>query len=161
MTLPKSAGFTIVEVMLTLGIITTLTTLSLIALVRPQTSGSISTTNTKIVADIKNQQLKAMTGATDGDSQSHSFGIYFENNRYILFRGLNYSPSDTNNFVVNLDSDLIFSSVNLPSNSIVFAKRSGEVVNFNQATSSFVLSSSLDSQQISIRINGYGAINQN
>lgn len=161
MTLQKSLGFTIVELMLTLGVISVLTTVSVIALIRPQDVASVNTTGTKLVADIKNQQLKAMMGGTDGDSHSYPFGIYFENNRYTLFRGLNYSPSDNNNFIVDLDTNLVINNINLPSNTIVFNKRSGEVVNFNPVTNSLVLTSSVGSQNITISVNRYGIINQN
>lgn len=154
-------GFTIVELLLTLGIVSLLAAFATIALIRPQVKTSVDTTAVTLVADIKQQQLKAMVGDAEGSANSQPFGIYFEDNRYTLFRGSTYIVGDPNNFIVNLDTNINITDITFPGNTLGFNKRSGEVAGFVPGQNSLVVRSSISSEQKTIVINRYGTININ
>lgn len=109
-----------------------------------------------LVADTKEQQVKAMVGDSEGLADAQPHGIYFEVDRYILFRG-SYSPLEPSNFTINLDPNLTF-SVLPPAQQIVFDKRSGEVAS---APSSLTLQHAQSGEQKIITINKIGAISIN
>src|SRR3990167_5666809 len=105
----KRQGFTLIELALIMGIIAILISFMSINLLKPQTTASTSSTVQILGADIKEQQIKAMSGDSDGESSTDSQGIYFESNRYTLFRGPNYT-SGSHYFQVDMDQNLILSN---------------------------------------------------
>src|SRR3990167_7972220 len=113
-------GFTLIEILLVMAIIAIITSYATINLLRPQISASLESTTTQISSDIKGQQLKSMAGDSEGAGTSQIYGVRFEADRYILFRGAYPSPSD---FTVNLEPSVLI--VNSPQE-FSFAKRSGE-----------------------------------
>ena len=157
----RQAGFTIIELLLTLGIIALLSTFTTVALIRPQIKASVDTTATTLVADVKQQQLKAMVGDSEDLASSQTFGIYFEGNRYTLFRGSTYVAGDPNNFIVNLDTNINITDITFLGNTLVFNKRSGEVAGFLPGQNSLVVKSTISSEQKTVTINRYGAIEIN
>ena len=157
--LKKYPGFTLIELALIMGIIAILVSFITINLLKPQTTASTASTVQILGADIKEQQIKAMSGDTDGESSTDSQGIYFESNRYTLFRGPNYA-SGSHYFQVDMDQNLILSNT-LPSSQVVFGKRSGEVANYTQGSDTITLSHSQSGEQKVITINRYGSITVN
>src|SRR3989337_3900526 len=88
----KRQGFTLIELALIMGIIAILISFMSINLLKPQTTASTSSSVQILGADIKEQQIKAMSGDSDFETTTDSQGIYFESNRYTLFRGPTYAP---------------------------------------------------------------------
>lgn len=119
-------GFTLIELILVMGIFAVLSGITVINLIRPQTKASLDSTVSTLALDLGAQQIKSMIGDAAGGSSSDYYGIYFESNRYTLFKGTAYSASDPINFVVDLESNVSLSS-NLPSSQVVFSKITGEV----------------------------------
>src|SRR3989344_6035142 len=113
----KTSGFTLVELMVVMGIFALMLGFASINLIRPQTQANLDTTVTTLVSDLKQQQIRAMSG--DGPS---AYGVYLEPNRYTLFTGSSYSAGATDNFSINMDGGVTLS----PTTQIVFAQRSGE-----------------------------------
>lgn len=148
-------GFTVIEVMVTVTIFTLLIGFASINLIQPQTQASLDTTVKTLVSDIRQQQIKAMGGDTDGSAAATEHSIRFETNRYILFRSPTYSPSEPSNFAVDQDPSLRLS----PIQEVVFVKRSGEVL--VGAPITINLTNTQTGQQKIITINKYGAININ
>ena len=157
--LKKYPGFTLIELALIMGIIAILVSFITINLLKPQTTASIASTVQILGADIKEQQIKAMSGDSDGETTTDSQGIYFESNRYTLFRGPNYT-SGSHYFQVDMDQNLILSNT-LPSSQVVFTKRSGEVADYTSDADTVTLSHSQSGEQKIITINRYGAITIN
>ena len=157
--LKKYPGFTLIELALIMGIIAILVSFITINLLKPQTTASTASTVQILGADIKEQQIKAMSGDTDGESSTDSQGIYFESNRYTLFRGPNYA-SGSHYFQVDMDQNLILSNT-LPSSQVVFGKRSGEVASYAPGSDTITLSHTQSGEQKIITINRYGAITIN
>ena len=118
-------GFTLIELLVVIGIFTILSGYATINLLKPQTKASVDSATTTLVSDLRSQQLKAMVGDTEGAASAQPHGIFFETNRYTLFKGLSYSPSDSANFVVNLETNVNLTSITFPSSQVVFSRRSG------------------------------------
>ena len=138
-----------------------LVSLATINLIRPQAKASVDSTTAAITAEIKQQQIKAMSGDAESGSTPSPFGLHFESNRYVVFKGGSYSLSDPSNFVVDLDSNLSLTSITLPSGNLVFNRRSGEVAGFVNGSNSFVVADTQSGEQKTITVNRYGAINKN
>ena len=155
----KRRGFTLIELALIMGIIAILVSFITINLLKPQTTASTASAVQILGADIKEQQIKAMSGDSDFETTADSQGIYFESNRYTLFRGPNYA-SGSHYFQVDMDQNLILLNT-LPSSQVVFGKRSGEVTNYTSGSDTITLSHSQSGEQKVITINRYGAITIN
>ena len=145
----QQKGFTIVELLLTMGIFAILTSLATINLVSAQHTASIDTTTTTLVADLKQQQTKAMTGDTEGRSAPSPYGVHFDTTKYVLFHGT-YNAADTSNFTINLEGSLRFTTTG----DILFSQVSGERTGLNP----IVLQDSMTTRHKSITTNTYGVI---
>ena len=137
-------GFTLIELMVVMGIFALMVGFASINLIRPQTQASLDTTVTTIVADLKEQQIKAMTG-----NGASSYSVRFNNSNYILFTGSSY-PSPTDNFTINLDPNL---QITPNPTTIVFAQRSGE-----SNTTTLTVTNTASSEQKTIIINILGSV---
>jgi prepilin-type N-terminal cleavage/methylation domain-containing protein len=145
-------GFTIVELIITMGIFAIITSFVTINLLSAQHSATINTTTTTLIADLKQQQTKAMVGDTEGRSSTDQYGIHFDTDKYVLFHGT-YNEGDSTNFEVKLEGSLSFTNITGLGN-IIFSKGSGE----SYGLSSIVLSDSTTNRQKTITINVYGVI---
>jgi len=129
----KKNGFTLTELMITIGLLLILFTFASINLIgtirRPAEAGAADV----LISDIRSQQLKAMMG------RGETFGISFSETSYTL------TPD---NFTVNLPEGFSF----LPTPQIVFAKGTGETTD---TTVSLRDDQSGDVREI--KINKYGA----
>ena len=146
-------GFTLIELTVVTGIIVTLLGLITINLVRSQQTASLTSVEEILLADLKQQQLKAMIGDTEGRAASDSYGIHFDSNRYVSFYGGTYSSSDTSNSITNLESNMQFNS---PGFDVIFASKSGEI---SQATI-INLQDNTNSKLKRIHLNIYGTVTQ-
>jgi len=156
----KQAGFTLPELLITMGIIAILFGFVSINLIHLQRRSYLTTTVDTLVSDLNSQQNKAMVGDTEGSGTISDHGIYFETNQYILFRGSSYDPLNTSNFPVNLDPSLTFSSITFPSCPIcivIFSKGSGET-GLVDGSNTVTLTDSTNNEQKILELNKYGAI---
>lgn len=153
-------GFTIPELAVVIGIIATLLTYAVINLTSVQHKIYLAATVDTVTSDFKQQQIKAMSGDTEGRGTNDSYGIYFEQNKYYLFHGTMYSSSDTSNALINLDNNIQFSNIAFPQSQIVFTKGSGEVNGFTSGSNTVTLRNTVTGEQKTISINRYGVITQ-
>lgn len=147
----KDAGFSLVELILVMSIMATLIGLITINLVNSQQRASLSSLVQNLISDIRQQQIKAMVGDTDGGASANSYGIHIDSNKYVLFRGTSYDPLETSNFAVNLPKNMIFVT---PGLDIIFSKVSGEI----SAAASFQLQDTTNGNLKTIQINKYGVV---
>lgn len=112
-------GFTLVELLLVMGIFAILAAFTTINLIQPQTKSSLDSTINMLIADLKQQQVEAMIGEA-----ASQFGIQFNPDSYTILK---------DDFTVSLDNTLSLSN-NFPSSQIKFNKRSGEVENTGSIT---------------------------
>ena len=146
----SGAGFTLVELLISIGIASLLLGLTTINLLNVQHNTSLTAALEKLNADMKSQQIKAMNGAGGGGS----FGVHLASNTYILFRGASYNPNDTTNSPVSLDSNILLSST-FSGDTIVFDQRTGEVCPLTCANTITVRNTS-GLEQKTITLNRYG-----
>ncbi len=151
-------GLTIIELVITMSIFSLLSGIITVSLLGSSRSASLNSALTALISDIKTQQIKAVTGDTQGRSESDNYGIYFESNRYILFRGQSYNPSEPSNFTVTLSESLELANITFPSSTLVFAKGSGEVIGFQSGANSLVIKNNIDNQQKTITVNRLGVV---
>lgn len=150
-------GFTIPELLITMGIIAILFGFVSVNLIRLQRHSSLTTTVDTLVSDLYSQQNKSMVGDTQESGVISDYGVYFEINRYVLFRGSTYDPLDTANFPVNLVQSLTFSSITFPSSNVIFSKGSGET-GLTSGSNTTTLTDSTNGEQKIINVNKYGSI---
>lgn len=151
-------GFTLIELIIVIGIFVTLFGISTISLTGLIPRANFVTNYQSILSDLKSQQHKAMVGDTNGAGDGSAYGIYLESNQYTLFAGPAYNPSATDNFTIQLSPGLSLTEINFPSNSIVFLQNNGEVAGFNELTSSFKLISTNTSEEKLIDLNWLGVV---
>jgi prepilin-type N-terminal cleavage/methylation domain-containing protein len=154
--LPKTnnqSGFTLVELMAVVAIAAVLFGLTSINLGKAQQSASLSSVTQTLLADIKNQQILAMSGDSGSTSTQQLQGVYIQSTNYTLFSGSVFNSSDTYNYLVNIDPVRL--STTFPSSVVVFNKGDGSIANFNSRQNTITLSESGTTKVISL--NQFGA----
>ena len=154
----KQRGFTLPELLLTLGILTILFSIIAISLSYVDQRTASNTKASVVTTDIKGQQIKAMTGEAGAGGTLSDQGVYFEQNRYVLFRGNTYNPANTTNFSIDLADNLEFSDISLPGGQIIFAATSGEVSNYDSNLNTVTLRNTTNGETKTITINSIGSI---
>lgn len=150
-------GFTLVELMVSLAILLVLFALTSVNLTRIPSSSNMEATYQTLVSDVKYQQTLAMAGATGNTSDSQNFGVRFESNRYVLFTGAVYNPSDPSNFSINLDPPLSISTISFPGGVMVFSKGSGEILDYSPGNDFVSLVNGITGEIKTLRLNKNGA----
>ena len=145
-------GFTLIELIIVMAIFATLVGISTISLLNVKHKSTLNTVVNTFLADLKEQQIKAMVGDTEGSGVVYNYGIHFETSTYTLFHGT-YSSGGTGNFVVPLTDTVQFNSFS-QGNSIIFAKGSGEASGMTTIT----LIDTVDNNQKTITVNQYGVV---
>lgn len=152
-----SKGFTLVELLLVMGIVATLLALVTISLVKPQSRSALDATVLILVSDLKQQQMKAMIGQVDTGATASPFGVKFSGQNYTLFQGSSFQSGAVGNFLVTVHPSVQLTT-NLPNAELVFSKVSGEVLNFSSSTNTITATSNDGAQQV-MTVNRYGVVN--
>ncbi len=155
MKINNNAGFTLIELIVVIIIVSSLLGLLVFNLVGTQRNTEISSQTDIIVSDLSSQQNKAMLGA--GGSSGNDYGIHFESNQYTLFEGSTYNPADSGNFVVNLDSGYQLTST-FPFGDIVFDSITGTVSGFLNGNNTVTLQEINGGKSKTVTINKYGVV---
>ena len=150
-------GFTIIEIIVVLGILATLLSIGYVRFTDIARRAPLSATVETVIADLRGQQTKAMSGYAGGGSAADDYGVYFDTNSYTLFKGPVYSALDSTNAKTLLPDYITCSSV-LPDSSVVFTKGDGEVLNYSTSGNTITLTQTLSGEQKTITINRYGAV---
>ena len=149
-------GFTLPELIIVMGIALTLVAIISNSLLGGQHQTSLNTTLATLIADIKAQQLKAMSGDTEGRAATDSYGIYVQANQYILFHGAVYSAGDLANSIIPLNTGLTLSTT-FPNSILVFNKGDGQISGFILNQDTLTLTNS-ESVAKTLKFNKYGVI---
>ena len=152
------AGFTIVELVVVMVFFVFITSLITSNLLNLQHQTSTNTEITKLVNDIKIQQIKSMMGDTDGALTSIEIGVHLDTDRYVLFRGSSYSQGDPSNIEIPLDPNINITNITLPGSNIIFDYGSGELVGYIPGMNTFTVQNVLGGQQKQVSINRFGVI---
>ena len=143
-------GYTLIELLVSIGILVILFALTIINL-SPLHSNTLQSTDLDtLLADIRSQQTQAM-------SNDSSYVVHLESGSYTLFKGSTYTQGVSSNTVIGLDSGIVFSNVTFPNSIIIFSAGSGDVVGYTAGADSFTLISNVTNKLSVIRIDKYGA----
>jgi len=146
-------GYTLIELMLVLAIMLILLRLTTISLSSSQQKVSTTEAEQVLLTDLRQQQLKAMIGDTEGRSEQDAYGVHFDLNQYVLFHGT-YTPADPANFTVDLNQGLQF---NPAGTDIIFQRISGEIP---VSSISVDLENTTNGETKIMVINKYGVVTQ-
>ncbi len=155
----SNRGFTLIELMLVMGIISVLMVISSLLLLNLIPRASLKSQTEILVSQVRSQQLKAMSGTAYNTEEPSIFGVYIEPQSYTLFRGLVYDPLAEDNYQMTVDEPIQLSTT-FPSQQIIFAAGSGEILNFDPANSSITIHNTQNSESTVINFNQYGVITQ-
>jgi len=146
-------GYTLVEIMVVVGLILILLSISTTNLFNFQHTSQSSSILNSFLADVKEQQIKAMVGDTEGSGTISDYGVHIGSTVYTLFR----NTYGTANFNVSLPSDMQFSTT-LPNSQLLFTKGSGELSGFINGQSTITIFNTGDNSQKTITFNKYGVV---
>lgn len=153
-------AFTIVDLLLVMGLVTIVFSLTSVNLLGLQNKPSLATSVQKLAVDLKGQQNRAMVGDASGGSVSYAWGVYIEPARYTLFRGTIFVVSDPYSFVVTADPNMTLAT-SFANSTIVFNKRSGEVNNYSLGANSITVTNTASGESKTVTLNSLGAMTVN
>jgi type II secretory pathway pseudopilin PulG len=152
-------GFTLIEISIVIGSIAILGFLTSVNLINARNSFSQIAQTDVLITNIREQQIKAMVGDTEGrGGAADAYGIHLGADKYTHFHGVNYVANESTNFDTQLGGGVEFSNVMFPDANIIFATGSGEIINFSSGSNSFVIRDTRGGQQKTVIINKYGVI---
>ncbi|MFA5828817.1 MAG: prepilin-type N-terminal cleavage/methylation domain-containing protein [Candidatus Shapirobacteria bacterium] len=151
----QKSGFTLLEVTIVLGILALLFSITSLNLSNTAPKSSLDNAVQLLIANIKEQQLYALTGKTE-DQTGTNFGIYFGPQKYTLFQGNTYDANDLSNYDVHLDD--IDTSSTATGSVIIFTRNTGEIQNFQPTGNTITLTQTNIQQSKTITLNKYGII---
>jgi prepilin-type N-terminal cleavage/methylation domain-containing protein len=151
-------GFTLVEFLLVMSIFVTLVGIATVNLFNFQRQSQLNATLNVFMADMKDQQMKAMSGDASGESTVEDYGINFDpaNFRYILFKGT-YSATDAANFAVDVP-ETVEVTTTFPNSQLIFQKGSGEIPSYSSASARITLRDTANNDQRVLQLNKYGVV---
>lgn len=152
----SNSGFTVLELVIVMGITCVLLAIASLNLSNINPKSSLDGTVQTLTADIKQQQIKAMSGEITKTGTPDSYGIYFSGTSYTLFHGSAYNPNATDNYIVNLDHLQV--TATFPLSSLIFNRSSGDINNFQAGKNTITLTQTDTNLTKVITINKYGAI---
>lgn len=151
----STSGLTLVELIVVIGILSLLIAIAFVSVANIRVLTTNTNTISVLASDLKAQQIKAMTGDTEGRGVKDNYGIKILPNEYVFFHGNGYNPADTTNYSFSIGSGYVLSTT-LPDQTILFASGSGEVVNFILNQDTITITNSQTNQRRSLRLNQYG-----
>ncbi|MCA9372627.1 prepilin-type N-terminal cleavage/methylation domain-containing protein [Candidatus Woesebacteria bacterium] len=152
----RRSGFTLLELMLTLAILGVLFALTVVNLTNIIPTASTRSAGEVLVADLREQQMKAMSGYEAITGGASDYGIYFDTDHYVLFTGDSYTEGAQENFEINLQGGLEFDTTDLPLSMIVFSKGSGEVMNYSSTYHTITIDNVVSKESRTLLFNQLG-----
>lgn len=145
------SGFTLVEIIIVMGIIVILLMIGSVNFLPLKQKVSLTTTVQSMITDLKQQQLKSMAG-------NSVQGVYFDTNGYTIFQGSTYTAGNSTNFFVPYGDQIVLFSTNFSGSQIIFSAQSGEIAGFSPSANQIVLKNTFSNEQKIISFNKYGTI---
>ncbi|MEK7493816.1 MAG: prepilin-type N-terminal cleavage/methylation domain-containing protein [Patescibacteria group bacterium] len=119
----STKGFTLIEVVVAIGVLAIISTTLFIGFSRATESADLKTSAFKVVDTL--QFARTRTIASLASSQ---YGVHFEAGQYVLFRGATYNASDPDNIVYALPSRVEIATIALTGggSDVVFDRITGK-----------------------------------
>lgn len=154
----KLRGFTYVELMIVLGILIALLALVSVTIVPALTRSNVGSHAQILVSDLFSQQQKSMQGEQSSSNETTPFGVYFQPEYYVLFQGSTYDANHPDNIVISLPATLSFSDIQVPNDTILFERLTGEVADYNPSENTVTLSPDAGGTASVLQVNRYGVV---
>ena len=154
----RRRGFSLVEVLLVVGLLVLLFSFGAVIYSSFTRADQFVLETGKIRELINEARVRSVSGISLGGSQALSFGIYFQTDGYTLFPGTAYNSADTRNQRFSLPVKIEISEINLPANSLIFERISGEVLGFDPVSSHIVVTDLQSDRENKIIINRFGVV---
>jgi len=148
-------AFTFIELLLVMAIIAVLSGIVTISLSNLVPRANLATTAEILTAELRQQQSRAMNREKDSNQQASEYGVYVEQHQYVLFSGTSYDANDSNNLITEVLPPLELNT-NFPNQVVIFAKGSGEILNFNDNQNIINVVDTQGGQTKTIQLNAYG-----
>lgn len=156
----RRRGWTYPDLIIAMGILGVLVTLGTMSLFKARFSTYESTQIDNLAADMALQQTRAMTGDVAGAGTVTAYGIYFQSDRYTLFKGNSYTAGNPDNVTVTLNPAFTFSSIGFPSGQLIYASKSGAFANYVSGQNTVVLRNEGSQATQTLHVNSYGVLEQ-
>lgn len=157
----KQSGFSFVELIVVFGIVATFTALVSINLLGVQHGSSIAGTKEQLLADIAHVRLQSLSGFNASQTAGSAHGVHLDSDRYTLFTGSSYNPSNTANSVFILPQNITITDITLPGGTVVFATASGEIIGYSAIANSFAILEINSQLKKTIQFNALGTVISN
>ena len=155
---PENAGFTFVELLISMAIVAVIMTFAAMSLSNLIPKAQLRTALSQVIVDVQNQQYLAMIGQTD-PIYGQVKGVYFEDRSYTVFNGTNYEIDNPSNFEVSIPETAIIRNITLPDNTLIFAPLSGVCQNCPVGEEvGLELGDDQSSARAEIVVNSYGVL---
>ena len=158
-------AFTFVELLVVVAIIGIMSTVGYVSMSKLQMSADTRTSIDRLITSIKTQRMYAMLGNSTTRTKAMPQGIYFQqgSSTFVLFscdelQDCSYLPYKSTNITDALEKTLIFSTVSLPGNQIIFAPYSGEVSNFQTNSNSVMIDNIIDHTVTTVHVTQVGTL---
>lgn len=148
-------GFTLVEVLLVMGIISILAALGSVNYFSSFNQTSVGTFEDIMISDLRSAQSKAMSSQGASGAITTGWGVKFLGSSYVVFPGSTYTAGSSNNYVVSAPTGLTIST-SFPSSQVLFNHSSGEVISYDSALDRITLNAGSSSK--TIELNQYGVV---
>jgi len=142
-------GFSLVELLTVLGMMSILLSIGGLSLAGIRNQNHLDLVAAEVRTDLLRAQME--TG------NNNTSGLYFEQNRYTFFQGDTYVADDPNNEISDLPSNMVFSDIQLPNNTIVFERTTRYPVSYTDPMQ-VVVSDTAAGVSRTITINRWGVI---
>ncbi len=153
-------GFSLVEVLVIIAIFALLSGLATISLLNAEHKASLQGQLLTLIADTKQQQVKAMQGDTEGRTSPDYYGVHFTTDSYTIFHGTSFNPNDMSNLTFVLDPTFQFIHIGFTNGNLIFIPLSGEVYGYSSITNSVTLEDTSTNQQKQLQFNYLGVLTQ-
>lgn len=123
----KNQGFSLIEIAVAIAVLLIIAGLVIPGFNFFQKQSALETAAQEIIQTARLAQSKTL--ASENDS---NFGVFFENNRFILFKGVAYPANPVDDEIHQLDSSLIISAINFNGavQYAVFERLTGATTNY-------------------------------
>lgn len=150
--LEKQIGFTLIEVLMIIGIIAILAFSFLLQLNFFKNQNALDLTAQEIISALRLSQNKTLASES-----ASSFGVHFDNNKFVAFKGFEYNPASSDNEPRGLLPSISISNINLTASSteVVFERLTGNALN---AGSIDILANNNPATKKTIYISGQGTV---
>lgn len=153
-------GWTYPDIIVAMGILAVLVGLVAMNSFSAQFKTYESTTVDNLAADMALQQTRSMVGDASSVGVKTAYGIYFQSDRYTMFKGNTYAAGNADNVVVNLNPTFTFSSIGFPGGQIIYASGSGAFANYVNGQNTVTLRNTGSGSTQQLQINRYGVLEQ-